>query len=157
MKDSAVRNNKNLKTILLGLFVAFLNQSVMAETSKEYAVMAKSVWSAFECSVLAEKSKNVIEQERLFTYGYKQGLVFIEALKAQKIKQEDLSSESPLMMLLLLQGPTPDFMLGRVFEGALESGLKNVYKTGEEFNSDEMQETIAKNEFWNRNCQLIGK
>ena len=61
------------------------------------------------------------------------------------------------MMLLLLQGPTPDFMLGRVYEGAMDSALKNVYKTGETFNTEGIQESIAKNEFWKRNCKLIGK
>lgn len=119
--------------------------------------MGKAAWSAFECSALAEKSKNTKEQERLFKYGYAQGLKFIEAIQAEKIEREDLSKGVPLMMLLLLQGPTPDFMLGRVFEGALDSALEDVFKTGEHFNSDEMQETIAKNKFWKQNCQLIGK
>ena len=119
--------------------------------------MAKSTWSAFECSALADQSQNKQEQERLFKYGYQQGLTFIDAIRENKINKEDLSTEVPLMMGLLLQGPTPDFMLGRVFEGAVESALDNVFKTGDTFNSDEMQKNIAKNEFWKRNCQLIGK
>lgn len=135
----------------------FLANPAMAESSKEYAIMGKGTWSAFECSALAEKSKNPKEQERLFKYGYAQGLKFIEAIQQNKVKREDLSSESPLGMLLLLQGPTPDFMLGRVFEGALDSALKDVYTTGEQFNTEEMQETIAENKFWKQNCQLIGK
>lgn len=60
-------------------------------------------------------------------------------------------------MLLLLQGPTADFMLGRVFDHALESALDNIDKTGNNINSEEMQELIAKNEFQKRNCKLIGK
>jgi hypothetical protein len=119
--------------------------------------MAKSVWSAFECSVLAEKINNSNEQERLFMFGYKQGLKFIDALKSKRIKDEDLSAEAPIMMILLLQGPTPDFMLGRVFEGALDSALNNVYRTGETLNSDEEQQAIAKKEFWIRNCAIVGK
>jgi len=104
---------------------------------------------------LAEKSKNPKEQERLFKYGYAQGLKFINAIQSEKVKREDISKSVPMMILLLLQGPTPDFMLGRVFESALDSALDDVFKTAEQFNSDEMQETIAKNKFWKQNCQLI--
>ena len=159
---SATKGNampeKMKSTILIGyMLMVIFSKSAYATSSSEYAAMGKAAWSAFECSVLAEKSKNQKEQERLFKYGYDQGLKFIEAIQENKVKRDDLSKESPLMMLLLLQGPTPDFMLGRVFEGALDSALKDVYKTGEQFNSDEMQETIAKNKFWKQNCQLIGK
>jgi len=143
--------------VIVYMLMAAFSKPTYATSSSEYAAMGKATWSAFECSVLAEKSKNSKEQERLFKYGYSQGLKFIEAIQNNKVKREDLSSEAPLMMLLLLQGPTPDFMLGRVFEGALDSALKDVYKTVEQFNSDEMQETIAKNKFWKQNCQLIGK
>ena len=93
----------------------------------------------------------------MFKHGYVQGLKFIEAIQSENVKREDLSRGVPLMMLLLLQGPTPDFMLGRVFEGTLDSALEDVYKTGDHFNSDEEQETIADNKFWKQNCQLIGK
>jgi hypothetical protein len=119
------------------------------------AVMARAAWSAFECSSLASKTKNLQEQERLFLFGYDQGQKFIAALKAGK--REHLSTEAPAVMLLLLEGPTPDFMLGRIFEVAQRSALEEVYKTGQNFNSEEIQETIAKDKFWNLNCQLIGK
>ncbi len=146
------------RILLLNFVVALIiGMPSYAATSPEYAAMGRAAWSAFECSALAESSKNLQEQERLFKYGYAKGLEFIEAIQADKVKREDLSKGTPLIMLLLLQGPTPDFMLGRVFEGALDSALEDVFKTGENFNSDEMQETIAKNKFWKRNCQLIGK
>lgn len=149
---------RTMRTILvmLGIALVFVKPS-LAATSPEYAAMGKATWSAFECSALAEKSKNPKEQERLFKYGYVQGLKFIEAIQSEKIKREDLSKDVPLIMLLLLQGPTADFMLGRVFESALDSALEDVFKSGEKFNSNEMQETIAKNKFWKQNCQLIGK
>ena len=151
--------NKVVKGAMLicFMFMAVFSESTNATISSEYAAMGKATWSAFECSVLAEKSKDPKEQERLFKYGYAQGLKFIEAIQKNKVKKEDLSNDAPLMMLLLLQGPTPDFMLGRVFEGALDSALEDVYKTGDQFNSDEIQETIAKNKYWEQNCQLVGK
>lgn len=140
---------KELKsTMLIGfMLMAVFSKSSYATSYSQYVAMGKATWSAFECSVLAEKSKDPKEQERLFKSGYAQGRKFIEAIQQNKVKREDLSKDAPLMMFLLLQGPTPDFMLGRVFEGALDSALKDVYKTGEQFNSDEIQETIAKNNF----------
>lgn len=149
---------RTTRIILISLVVGLTGgMPSYAASSSEYAAMGKAVWNAFECSTLAEKSKNPKEQERLFKYGYAKGLEFIKAIQAEKVKREDLSKGTPLIMLMLLQGPTPDFMLGRVFEGALDYALEDVFKTGEHFNSYEVQESIAKNKFWKQNCQLIGK
>jgi hypothetical protein len=127
-----------------------------AESSKEYASMALETWTSFECAVLAEKGKNSEEQERLFWFGYNQGKKFLSALKAGKVKREDIA-EVPVGVLLLLQGPTADFILGRVYEHASDAALETVYKTGDKINSDEVQQIIADREFMKRNCKLIGK
>ena len=79
-----MRNKRSYKITLIALVGLFINHFVMAETSKEYAIMSHAIWSAFECSVLAEKIKNEKEKERLFMFGYKKGVVFIEALKLKK-------------------------------------------------------------------------
>ena len=144
---------RSLITLLIGL--ASTNVA-MAQSSKEYALLGRIAWSAFECSSLASKSKNPKEQERLFRHGYEQGLKFIAAVRSGKVQRKDISEEVPLAVVLRLEGPTADFILGRVFEASQQSALEKVYKTGETFNSDELQETIARNEFWKRNCQLIG-
>lgn len=147
----------NNKQIIITAFLSFATVlPATAQDSKTYAQMAKATWSAFECSSLASKAGKPKEQERLFLYGYEQGKIFISAVQAKKVEQKDLSSEAPLIMLLLLQGPTPDFMLGRVYESAQDSALKEVFNTGEHFNSDEVQGTIAANKFRKFNCQLIG-
>lgn len=142
---------------VLGVVGVLFASISVAETSRDYAIMARAAWSAFECSSLASKSGDAKEQERLFLFGYDQGKKFIVAVQTNKVKEQDLSREAPLIMLLLLQGPTADFMLGRVFEAAQESALKDVYKTGEVFHDDETQKANAKNKFWKLNCQLIGK
>jgi len=148
-----------LEKILLSIIAIsfFMTSSAIAETSKEYALMGKSTWSAFECSALAGKVGNTKEQERLFLFGYEQGLKFINALKLNKIKRADLSSEVPVAMGWSLQGPTPDFMLGRVFEVSMKYALKDVYKTDNNTYDENMQKIIAKRKFSKRNCNLIGK
>lgn len=135
----------------------FITSSVLAETSKEYAIMGKSTWAAFGCSSLASTTGNIKEQQRLFLFGYEEGLKFINALQTNKISRSDLSSELPLAMAWELQGPTPDFILGRVFEVAMEYALKNVYKTDNSAFDEDMQKLRAESEFSKRNCELIGK
>lgn len=138
------------------LGVLFANSSV-AHTSKDYALMAQDTWSAFECSSLASMVGNLKEQERLFLFGYKQGKIFTAALKAKKVRNEDLRREVPLIMFMLLEGPSAEFMLGRVFQFAQHSALEDVFKTGEHYNDKDTQKRKAEQKFWKLNCELIGK
>jgi len=142
-----------ITTILLLMFANF----AVAQTSKEHAAMGAEAWSAFECSSLASHIKDSKEGERLFLFGYEQGKKFIRALKANKIEKEDISNGVPMIMLLLLEGPSEDFMLGRIYENAQEHALEKVFKTDDKFNSEQFQKDIAKSEFRKRNCQFIGK
>ena len=126
-------------------------------TSKEYAVMGRELHSALQCASWASITKDDAESERLFTFGYEQGQKFLAAIKAEKVKKEDISSEVPIAVAWMLQGPTEEFILGRIYEAAQEDALEEVFKTGDEFNSDEMQKIIAGNKYRDGNCQLIGK
>ena len=150
-------NIKQKKIILAAIILLMFSNIVAAQNSKESAAMAREAWSAFECSSLASKINDSKEQERLFLFGYEQGKKFIRALKANKIEKEDLSKEVPMIMLLLLEGPSEDFILGRIYENAQEHALEKVFKTDGKFNSEQFQKDIAKSEFWNHNCQFIGK
>ena len=119
--------------------------------------MGSQAWSAFECSILALKSNNRKEQERLFKYGYKQGKIFITALKEGKILKEDLEAEVPIILILLLEGPSTDFMLGRIFENALDSALKKLYEANGQMKSKAFIESIAEISYRKCNCQIVGR
>ncbi len=127
-----------------------------AERANPYVIMAQSAWSAFQCSVLAEKANNMAEQKRLFEYGYAQGKKFIAALDAGNAKKDDVPGAAPFSMLLLVRGPTPDFALGRIFEAALRAALEDVFAANDAYASEGMQQSAATREFWKRNCSLIG-
>lgn len=127
-----------------------------AQSSPELAAMGLATWSAFECSTLAAKTKNAKEQERLFLYGYRQGQTFIAAVRAGKIDRKDLSSVVPVFVMLLLEGPTTDFMLGRIYEYAQRNVLKDVLTTEQELNTDDVQTRLAQSKFLKANCGLIG-
>lgn len=137
--------------------IATSSSPSLTGTSKEYAVMGRELWSALQCAAWASKAEEEGQEERLFTYGYEQGKRFLKALEAGKIEQEDISNEVPIGVTWLLQGPTHEFILGRLYESSYDDALKEVFKTDEEFNSDELQKIIAADKFRGGNCELIGK
>ena len=100
---------------------------------------------------------NVKEQERLFLFGYQQGKIFTAAFKAKKIRDEDLRREVPLIMYMALEGPTAEFMLGRIYQFAQISALEDVFKTGKDFHDNSMQQLKAEEKFQKLNCELMGK
>lgn len=148
-----------LEKLLLSIVAIsfFITSSTLAETSKECALRGKGTWSAFQCSALAGKIGNIKEKERLFLFGYEEGLRFVNILQSNKIRQSDCYSKLPLAMTWELQGPTPDFILGRVFEVAMEYALKDVYKADNTGSNEEAQKLKAEIEFSKRNCKLIGR
>ncbi|MBI1755329.1 hypothetical protein HYR65_03545 [Candidatus Azambacteria bacterium] len=109
--------------------------SSFTQSSKEYAVMGREVLSALECSAWASKVNDAKESERLFMFGYAQGQKFLGALRAEKIKQEDVSQEVPIGITMLLQGPSDEFILGRIFENAQEEALNKVFYTNYDHNN----------------------
>lgn len=137
--------------VILGVLI----NTTLAQEPLEYPVQGKEIWSAFECSGLALRSDQPKEVERLFTYGYSKGLEFLEFMQSNKITDWDPASHTPIVMAVLLEGPTPDFVLGRIYQEASDSVFEGIFKI-HEYNSNE-QIMIIKNEYSKRNCDLIGK
>jgi hypothetical protein len=109
-------------------------------TSKEFAAMSRAVWSGFECAALASKLKKNEDAERLFKFAYERGKTFMAGLQAGNVKDEDLRTEMPMIVGWLIRdgGPSVDFILGKVWSEAQDEALKDVYKTDDKFNSDEV-------------------
>ena len=99
------------------------------------------------------KDKN--EQARLFMVGYQQGKDFIEAFRTNRIEPKDLKEQVPFLFLMRLQGPTPDFILGRVYESAKDNALKDVLTTSDGLTSDDLQAKLAGNKFIKQNCRFL--
>jgi len=96
------------------------------------------------------------EQERLFLFGYAQGKDFLTAVQAGRVQRKDLDSTSPTGFLMRAQGPTPDFILGRIFEASQENALKDVITTETVLN-DELKESIASRKYRESNCEVLGR
>lgn len=119
--------------------------------------MGRKAWSAFECSALASVIDRPEQQRRLFLLGYEQGKDFINALRTEKVEKEDVDRNVPIIVLLLLEGPNPDFMLGRIYENAQRAVLDSLGEELDEYSSETVRKATAENEFRMRNCELIGK
>lgn len=130
------------------------------QSSREYAVMGRELWSAFSCSSWASKFEDQEEAERLFLFGYEQGKKFIGAARADKISEEDFNQEVPIGVSWSLAGPNNDFVLGVLYTNAQEDALEEVFYTNYDktkLNSNELQKSIAENKYRNGNCELIGR
>ena len=115
-------------------------------------MQGKRAWVAFEGCSLASIVGDQKKSKRFFEIGYTQGKEFVEAYKAGKIKKEDLSSEVPVIVLLLLEGPSNDFILGRFFENAQREALKDIYQKAE---TDEGRKLRAEDALFRGNYDLL--
>ena len=68
------------------------------------------------------------ENERLFGIGLKAGRQFVEAVKNGQISPEAMRSEVPIGVTMYLAGPSVDFIIGRVFEGAMGDVYDDIVK-----------------------------
>jgi hypothetical protein len=95
------------------------------------------------------------DQERLFLLGYEHGKLFLQALQSGKILDKDVKSITPSGFLMVAQGPSIDFILGRVFESAQENALKDVITQDSVVHKD-LQISIASRKYSSGNCDIIG-
>jgi hypothetical protein len=140
--------------LAIAIFAAIPSVSV-AQTAVEKARLGRTMWSAFQCSTFADMSDNGPERARLFAVGLKAGHGFIDALVKSEVPREVLNSEVPWGVLTMLQGPTPDFMIGRVYENAAADASNTITKSeGKGVPSDQWKQ-IAANEYTRQNCSLL--
>lgn len=147
--------------VTVGLALSCTN-TALAEDSEESALKARKMWTAFACSALASKFNNAKEEERLFLYGYKQGQEFLSAVIDERIRPEDIQANVPASVILRMQGPTTEFILGRIWEAAVNDTLDAVLgspndTSAEAANIRANSEYYANNAYHNENCELIGK
>jgi hypothetical protein len=121
------------------------------------------MWSAFLCATYAELSGDEREQKRLFDIGYNAGTKFLVGIKNQTIPETE-RRKTPVGVLLRLGGPSIDFMIGRIFEGAVEDAHNKVVKEDNsglpifdpsKWARGELKVIRARNKYSGSNCVLI--
>ena len=109
-----------------GVGIGATLQGAGAVVTSDAAVL---VWSAFECSQYARiAGKPEQETERLVGLGYENGKRFVEAVRTKKISENELSTNVPIGVMYVMNGPTTDFILGRIFEYATREAYNLVVK-----------------------------
>jgi hypothetical protein len=136
----------------LALAATLLTTPALAQTSLDYAKMSRKVWSLFECTVLAAYNDDK-EAERLFLLGYETGKTFVEALRAGKIKPEDMRQNMPWTMGDKLSGPSAEFAMGRLFESIQGYTVKEIWEdTG---TNEDLRKSKARSAYQKQNCSFL--
>jgi hypothetical protein len=140
--------------VLFSLAPAF----AFAKSSDDFVRAGNAAWTSFQCSTYAEILKNRSEQERLFKYGYQVGQEYVTAIFRKEVSQESLKNVVYAAVVLRSVGPSPEFTLGRLFEGAVGDAWDKVNrKDGQQYESQEIATIKAKTEFAKNKCELIGR
>ena len=146
-------------TMLCVLFIA--SASCGAE---EDAKAARVLWAAFECSRFALMSGQQDEANRLFLVGLRAGTKFLDAAKAGSITQEEAKRNVPLGVSLLLDGPSDDFVIGRIYESAINNAFDSVVKRDAQglllesnnwVSDPKLEVSIAKLKYQQANCDIL--
>jgi hypothetical protein len=137
---------------IAALFLATFPTILMGQTSEEYAAMGQKIWVAFECGALAEYADKPEESRRLYNLGYDQGKTLLDAFRAGKVDQQARGKLPIPVSSMLDGGPTVDFVLGRIFESAMQDTSRQLFEAS---NNTETRKIIAGQTFAKRNCELL--
>lgn len=127
---------------------------------------ARVMWAAFSCFELARLADGPQGDKagHLFEVGYASGGKVLKAVRSGSISEADFQSEVPLNVSLLLDGPTDDFIIGRIFEIATGSAHEQVTRkehngwllpVNEWVRDTELISIIAGGQFNRANCDLL--
>lgn len=138
--------------------------SVGADEGEAKARLAKIMVSAFECSTLSIIKGDEQQSQRLFDVGFRAGREFFEAFKKNQISKEVVQNHVPLVVVLKMEGPSADFIIGRIYEDVKSETYDTVIKRDangllmpiEKWRNDEpVQRGVAGSKYRSSNCDLI--
>ena len=146
---------------LLLLALAIASGPSQAQQTDQSPDPGRLMWAAFVCSTYAEMFDDRIERERLFTLGYAAGRRLLDDWATLP---EERRRGIPVGVLLRLAGPSVDFIIGRIFEGAAEDAFDKVVKTDStgrpitdplKWAGEELKVVNAVNRYQRSNCALL--
>ena len=157
--------NRRIVSRLSAVALCLLPMSVAAQTPPTNADALLAL-RAFRCWGYAERAKENVrqgqitkptaEQELLFNIGYRAVIKFLAAFRRGEISENTV----PVGVLYKIQGPSDDFIFGRIFEDAAGGARIAVYAlVSEETHQKSPDETAfrqkATNLFQSENCSAI--
>ena len=146
------------KLLTLIALSVFFGTTVQAdEVSKKFAKKAHYMVVAFDCSLIAGSYKNTEEQKRLFDAGLEAGREFLGAARAGKVKKQEFLKVIPWQVSMAMQGPSDDFILGRIFEGRADAFVSQKDRDfdGNAPVDQENNKIYGEKKFREKNCQHL--
>jgi hypothetical protein len=146
-----------MKSKLLLVTAALAACTTVLNAADEKALLGHVMWSAFECSALAELAENKSEQERLYLVGLNAGRTFLEARKAGQLSQQALNESVPINVLQRLEGPSNEFVIDKIHAAATGLARDEIVKRtrGIWRMLGSNQKSEARSDYGYRNCFLI--
>lgn len=148
---------KFFRTVTLIALTIGATPTSSAETSQDVARLGKALYIAFRCSALAGAMGEREEARRLFEMGYGDGTRFLKAVQGGIVSEADIRSTVPIAVTMRIEGPSIDFMLGRIYAAAEEDALDDVICGETECYDDQLQRSIAGGKYERENCELFGR
>ena len=145
-----------LRTKLLVLMAL----SVLAENSyaqeQDPATSAKMAYRAFECAHLASSQSDHAQKERLLELGVAEARRAGDAYIRGELSDQDLSRRE-VMTTFFMGGPSPDFIAGRLYEGAGNHVWITIKAAAGDANASlpDMRR-ITSRMYQDKNCELLG-
>ena len=145
-----------LKIAALAVLLAASSASAVEDNAK----LGRKVWSAWACVFFAKNADKDSEAERL----YEIGLVSARELSSRFLAGEVMSRENmPSAISMVLEGSSPDFIAGRIFQTIQQNTEELVFRRDKDFNplpiidrpNIEQRQRIAEDKFREKNCDLL--
>ena len=144
----------NIRRLFL-VAAILLAGNAAAQSIEDVVKSGKIAYRAFECSHLASSQSDEMQKSRLFDLGLSEARKVADAYISGRISQDQLS-KGEIMATFFLDGPTPDFMAGRMYEGAgSHVWMRIKLAAGADASVMEMQRVTA-NMYEDKNCDLLG-
>lgn len=133
-------------------------------SAEEDARSAKIMYSAWRCSTYAEIKGDMAEQNRLFKLGYEKGRQFMDAALGGTITDEERRNFVPIIVGMLMAGPTPEFVLGRIFESAASRAYDDIatkdangmpLAPADYVRDERLTASIASTKYMQANCEIL--
>lgn len=140
------------------VFAAFLFASqaaLPAEDQIALATKSKSMHAHWSCSVLAGQMGRKDEQSRHFGAGRRDGEVFYAALLDGSLPRSTYNLHAELSVLGFLDGPNPDFAMGRYYEHIKQKIFSHLRTEPSETDAGEVIRGRAHMQYLGRNCELL--
>ncbi len=131
-----IYNKYYIKSILVASICILLFGSLVYSkepTSKEYALMGKVTVKAFKGHIFAAAAEKSDLADKLFKFGHHRGMIFLKALKEEKVSHKDVVSVVPIIVTTKVRSRPCDsyeFILGMLYADLFHETYSSLYKDG---------------------------